>query len=119
MLGLPEEEQYRLLWVKYGLSEEKAKALKGKGFSYYDLDKGSMYAYVAQKPLEEVLELRRENPVLCTLYPGGDERGRVPIRLDSGLRTQVADNCAHEQLAAALYGLGIAPAQRFLGEITC
>ena len=62
MLGLPEEEQYRLLWEKYGLSEEKARALKGKGFSYYDLDKGSMYAYVAQKPLEDVLELRRENP---------------------------------------------------------
>lgn len=62
MLGLPEEEQYRLLWVKYGLSEENAKELKAKGFSYYDLDKGSMYAYVAQKPLEEVLELRRENP---------------------------------------------------------
>ena len=62
MLGLPEEEQYRLLWEKYGLSEEKARALKGNGFSYYDLDKGSMYAYVAQKPLEEVLELRRENP---------------------------------------------------------
>ena len=38
MLGLPEEEQYRLLWEKYGLSEEKARALKGKGFSYYDLD---------------------------------------------------------------------------------
>ena len=56
MLGLPEEEQYRLLWEKYGLSEEKARALKGKGFSYYDLDKGSMYAYVAQKPLEDVLE---------------------------------------------------------------
>ena len=48
MLGLPEEEQYRLLWEKYGLSEDKARALKGKGFSYYDLDKGSMYAYVAQ-----------------------------------------------------------------------
>ena len=62
MLGLPEEEQYRLLWEKYGLSEEKARALKGNGFSYYDLDKGSMYAYVAQKPLEDVLELRRENP---------------------------------------------------------
>ena len=26
MLGLPEEEQYRLLWEKYGLSEEKARA---------------------------------------------------------------------------------------------
>lgn len=62
MLQLPEEEQYRLLWVKYGLPEEKARELKGKGFSYYDLDKGSMYAYVAQKPLEKVLELRRENP---------------------------------------------------------
>ena len=62
MLGIQEEEQYRLLWVKYGLTEEKAKELKGKGFAYYDLDKGSMYAYVAQRPLEEVLELRRENP---------------------------------------------------------
>ena len=64
-------------------------------------------------------ELRRENPVLCTLYPGGDERGRVPIRLDSRLTEKVADNCSREQLAAALYGLGIVPAQRFLGEITC
>ena len=62
MVNLPEEEQNRLLWVKYGLSEERAKQFKEKGFSYYDLDKGSMYAYVAQKPLEEVLELRRENP---------------------------------------------------------
>ena len=78
MLGLPEEEQYRLLWVKYGLSEEKAKELKGKGFSYYDLDKGSIYAYVAQRPLEEVLELRRENPWMKSpgmLFRSGSQKG--------------------------------------------
>ena len=64
-------------------------------------------------------ELRIENPVLCTLYPTGDERGKVPICLDRRFCEEVADNCAHEQLAAALYGMGIVPAQRFLGEITC
>lgn len=62
MLRLPEEEQYRLLWEKYDMSPEKAKELKAKGFSYYDLDKASMYAFVAEKPVEEILELRRENP---------------------------------------------------------
>jgi len=62
MLRLPEEEQYRLLWEKYGMKEEKAKELKAQGFSYYDLDKASMYAFVAEKPVEEILELRRENP---------------------------------------------------------
>ena len=62
MLGLPEEEQYRLLWEKYGLTKAKAKELKAQRFTYYDLDKASMYAYVAQRPIEEVLELRRENP---------------------------------------------------------
>ncbi len=64
-------------------------------------------------------ELRRENPVLCTLYPGGEERGRVPIQLGDALSAQVANNCSQEQLAAALHGLGVAPAERFLGEITC
>ena len=64
-------------------------------------------------------ELRRENPVLCALYPGGEERGIVPISLGERLAGTVADNCAHEQLAAALYGMGIVPAQRLLGEITC
>ena len=62
MVRLPEEEQYRLLWEKYDMSPEKAKELKAKGFSYYDLDKASMYAFVAEKPVEEILELRRENP---------------------------------------------------------
>ena len=62
IVRLPDEEQYRLLWVKYGMPEEKAKELKAAGFIYYEIDKASMYAYVAQKPVEDVLELRRENP---------------------------------------------------------
>lgn len=64
-------------------------------------------------------ELKRENPVLCTLYPGGDERGRVPLALGEELSRGVAENCSHEQLIAALYSMGIASAERFLGEITC
>ena len=64
-------------------------------------------------------ELKRENPVLCTLYPGGDERGRVPLTLGKELSEGVAENCSHEQLIAALYSMGIASAERFLGEITC
>ena len=64
-------------------------------------------------------DLKRENPVLCTLYPGGDERGRVPLALGEELSEDVAENCSHEQLIAALYSMGIASAERFLGEITC
>ncbi len=64
-------------------------------------------------------ELRRENRVICTLYPGGDERSRVPLELGDVLAEGVADNCSREQLAAALYSMGVAPAERFLGEITC
>lgn len=64
-------------------------------------------------------ELKRENPVLCALYPGGEERGRVPLALGEELSEGVAENCSHEQLVAALYSMGIASAERFLGEITC
>ncbi|MBR3703959.1 MAG: hypothetical protein IKM11_00505 [Oscillospiraceae bacterium] len=64
-------------------------------------------------------DLSRENPVLCTLYPGGEERGRVPVALGGAFTTAVADNCAHDQLAAALYEMGIAPPEHFLGEFTC
>ena len=60
MLRLPEEEQYRILWEKYGMTEDEVKKHKAAGFSYYDLDKGAMYAFVAQKPLEDVLALRRD-----------------------------------------------------------
>lgn len=60
MLRLPEEEQYRILWEKYGMTEDEVKKHKVAGFSYYDLDKAAMYAFVAQKPLEDVLALRRD-----------------------------------------------------------
>ena len=60
-----------------------------------------------------------KNRILCALYPGGEERGRVPLVLDDAISSAVAANCSHEQLAAALYGLGHMPAERFLGEIAC
>lgn len=60
MLRLPEEEQNRLLWEKYGMAETEAKRLKASGFSYYDVDKAAMYAFVAEKPVEEILQLRRD-----------------------------------------------------------
>ena len=64
-------------------------------------------------------DLSCENRVLCTLYPGGDVRGRVPVALGGAFAAAVAENCASDQLAAALYEMGIAPPERFLGEFTC
>ena len=64
-------------------------------------------------------DLSLENRVLCTLYPGGEPRGCVPLRLDDKLLTGVEPNCPHDQLAAALYSMGILPAEQLLGEITC
>lgn len=64
-------------------------------------------------------ELSRENRVLCTLCPGGDPRGLVPLRLDESLLAAVEPNCPQDQLAAALHSIGVLPAKKFLGEITC
>lgn len=64
-------------------------------------------------------ELTRENAVLCTLYPGGEERGLVPLRLNETLTSQIAPNCPTDQLAAALHSAGVLPAQQLLGEFNC
>lgn len=64
-------------------------------------------------------ELSRANPVLCTLHPGGDLRGCVPLRLDGKLLASIEPNCPQDQLAAALHSMGVLPAETFLGEITC
>ena len=64
-------------------------------------------------------DLLLENRVLCTLYPGADERGRIPLRLDPAFADTLPPNSSPDQLAAALYGAGTLPPERFLGEITC
>lgn len=64
-------------------------------------------------------ELSRENRVLCALHPGGDPRGCVPLQLDGKLLAAVDPNCPQDQLAAALHSMGVLPAEKLLGEITC
>lgn len=63
--------------------------------------------------------LKQENPILCSLYPGNSGRGQLPLRLGSDLAGQVAPNCSEEQLAAALYSMGLLSSGQLLREITC
>lgn len=61
-------------------------------------------------------DLARNNPILYTLYPGGEAgRGRLPLALPEGIRDQVEANCDFEQLAAALYATGGLPLESLLG----
>ena len=61
-------------------------------------------------------DLARNNPILYTLYPGGEAgRGRLPLALPEGIRDQVEVNCDLEQLAAALYATGGLPLESLLG----
>lgn len=78
------------------------------------LDRADALVLFAPRP-----DLRMENPVLCTLCADGRNGADVPLSLGAELSAQVAPNCSQEQLAAALYTLGVLPAQRFLGENTC
>ena len=64
-------------------------------------------------------DLSRQNTVLCTLYPGGEAQGCVPLQLDESLLAAVEQNCPRDQLAAALHSMGVFPAEKLLGEITC
>ena len=60
-------------------------------------------------------DLTRENPVLCTLYPG-EERGSIPLQLATSLTEIIPENCCRDQLAAALHSMGILSPRQLLGE---
>lgn len=63
-------------------------------------------------------ELTGENPILYTLYPGGEAgKGRVPLRLPAALAESVEPNCDMEQLAAALFSQGTITLENLLAEI--
>ena len=65
-------------------------------------------------------DLALDNPILYTLYPGGEAgRGRLSLCLPASLGAQVEANCDPEQLAAALYAAGGVPLEAFLAETTC
>lgn len=60
-------------------------------------------------------DLAKENPILYTLYPGGEAgRGRLPLTLPAGIQSQVEANCDFEQLAAALYAMGGLPLESLI-----
>ena len=62
-------------------------------------------------------DLAQENKILYTLYPGGGAgRGRLPLCLPKALEDQAESNCDREQLAAALYGMGVLPLETLLAE---
>ena len=63
-------------------------------------------------------DLTLDNPILYTLYPGGEAgRGRLPLCLPPALAGQVEANCGQEQLAAALYAMGALALENLLAEI--
>lgn len=63
-------------------------------------------------------DLSGENPILCTLYPGG-ERGweELSYGLPAALAESIEPNCCREQLMAALYAAGVLPLENILAEI--
>lgn len=65
-------------------------------------------------------DLAQENPILYTLYPGGEAgRGRLALRLPAALASQLEANCDQEQVAAALYAMGGLNLETLLAEIPC
>ncbi len=113
--------RYVLLGVRGG-GEEFARSLRREygislllGPSPDQLDRAD--ALVMFTPRED---LKRDNPVLYTLYPGGEAgRGRLPLSLPAALGSRMEANCDQEQLAAALYALGGLPLETLLAEIPC
>ena len=60
-------------------------------------------------------DLTLDNPILYTIYPGGEGgRGRLPLLLPQALEDQVESNCDQEQLAAALYNQGALPLETLM-----
>lgn len=65
-------------------------------------------------------DLQRDNRVLCALYHGGrEERGHMDLRLEDGPGMQADPDWPQEQLAAALYGMGVLKPEMVKCEIIC
>ena len=113
--------RYVLLSVRTGGEELERRLRREYGISLLtNPSRGQLERADALALFSPRSDLRCENPVLCALYPGGERgRGCVPLQPDAALLSDIAPNCPLDQLAAALHTMGILPARRCLGEITC
>lgn len=60
-------------------------------------------------------DLAQENSILYTLYPGGEAgRGRLDLKMPAALAGQLEPNCDQEQVAAALYAMGVLTLENLL-----
>ena len=64
------EDEIRSISQKYEMDKEKVRDILERGVRYADADKAALFACMTGKDIEEVLELRREEPW-----------GRVQVRL--------------------------------------
>ncbi len=112
--------RYVLLSVRDG--EELARSLRREyGISLLlkpsteQLDRADALLLFAPKG-----ELALQNPILYTLYPGGEAgRGRLTLKLPAALGEKLEVNCDQEQAAAALYAMGVLALENLLAEIPC
>ena len=120
-LALAPTHRYVLLSVRTG-GEDFARSLRREyGISLLlrpspdQLDRADALVLFDPRP-----DLALDNPILYTLYPGGEAgRGRLSLCLPASLGAQVEANCDPEQLAAALYAAGGVPLEAFLAETAC
>lgn len=113
--------RYVLLSVRIG-GDDLAKALRREyGVSLLprptpeQLDRADALVLFAPRS-----DLKLENPILYTLYPGGEVgRGHLPLCLPPALADTVDPNCDREQLSAALFSQGVLSKEDILVEISC
>jgi len=57
---LTDQEKEKILWEKYDIPSYQADVLIHSGANFRDIDRAGLYAYVAEKPIEEILALKKD-----------------------------------------------------------
>ena len=57
---LTDQEKEKILWEKYEIPATRALVLIHSGTNFRDIDKAGLYAYVADRPIEDVLALKKD-----------------------------------------------------------
>ena len=128
------EEAFKLLYSLQIMNEKNVEEqiqniIKNKQCITYNIKRISLLLHPSPDQLERSdalllfaprKELAGNNPILYTLYPGGEGgRGRLSLVLPAALAEQAEPNCDGEQLAAALFVQGAVTLEALLAEIPC